>query len=268
MKVKVSLIKFNIALGAVLANEEKIELLINEAAKKSPNFICLPELWNTGYDLANLHNLAQSGKGTSISLLRNLAKKNNTNIIGGSIVESHENKFYNMMPAINAKGVVVEKYRKVHLFPMVLEESKYFQPGDKWSIMEIDDILVGMMLCYDLRFPEFCRNIVLRGAKIIFISAQWPRERLNHWRVMVQSRAIENQVFVVAVNRVGNDDSSCYSGHSMVVDPMGNILVEGDDKEGVLFAELDLTLVEDVRKKIPTLADRLNILDEIDNNFM
>lgn len=268
MKIKVAAIQRDIALGDIPENEKRITAALREAAQAGADIAVLPELWNSGYDLENLENLAQKEKGSSMTLLKSLAKELKINIVGGSVAEKRDSGIYNMTPLVNAKGIIKEKYRKVHLFPLVLEEQRYFTAGDNWGLGELEDIPLGMMLCYDLRFPEFCRNMVLRGAKIVFVPAEWPRERISHWRTLLQSRAIENQVFVVGVNRVGRDETSVYSGHSLIIDPYGNILAEGSEEEEILYAELDLALVDEFRKKIPTLTNRLNILDEIDNNFL
>ncbi len=268
MKIKVALIQGDIILGNISANEEKYGSMVRKAAESGAEIIVLPELWNTGYDMKNIHSFAQKEKGSSTKLLKDLAVAYNVNIVGGSIPELREGDYYNMLPLINRKGVVTEKYRKVHLFPYVLEEEKYFTAGDKWGIGEIDDFTVGLMLCYDLRFPEFCRNIVLRGANIVFIPAQWPKERISHWQTLLRSRAIENQIFIVGVNRVGKDESSIYNGNSMIIDPYGNVVAAGGEGEEIIIADLDLLLIDEFRKKIPSLGDRKNILDEIDNNYL
>ena len=268
MKIKLALIQGNIALGDVTANEKKFQELMSRSLEDNVDFIVLPELWNSGYDLNNIQELAQKEKGSSMSLLKEFAAQHSVNIVGGSVAERQAGKFYNMSPLINRRGRITEKYRKAHLFPLVLEENKYFTAGDKWGLAEADDIPIGLMLCYDLRFPEFCRNLVLRGAEIIFVPAEWPRERMKHWRSLLISRAIENQVFLVGVNRVGSDDSSSYGGGSLVVDPYGNILAEGGEDEEVIIAEIELDLITEFRKRIPALGDRMNILDEIDNSYM
>ncbi|HBI05283.1 MAG TPA: carbon-nitrogen hydrolase, partial [Paenibacillaceae bacterium] len=109
---------------------------------------------------------------------------------------------------------------------------------------------------YDIRFPELARSYALDGAGILVNSAEWPHPRLNHWRTLMQARAIENQMYVVACNRVGISGKTEFCGHSMVIDPWGEILVEGGEEEAILIAEIDLTLIEEVRGKIPVFADR------------
>ena len=266
--MRVSLIQMDVAKGSLTQNEEKAKAMLSASLAEHPDVVCLPELWNTGYDLEHLEKIAQKEKDSSLGLLKRFAKKHKIYIIGGSIAENHDGKYCYMMPLITPKGSIELKYRKTHLFPLGLAEDKFFYPGDQWGIGEINEIPVGMMLCYDLRFPAFCRNMVLRGAKVVFVSAQWPKARLEHWRILLSARAIENQIFIVAVNRVGEDESGIYMGHSMVIDPFGKLLAVGNETEAILSAELDMAKVEEARTMIPALSQRLNILDEIDNNFL
>ncbi|MDO4541930.1 MAG: carbon-nitrogen family hydrolase [Bacillota bacterium] len=267
MKLKVSVIQSDIIAGDIGVNEVKAEIAIKKCAAAGADVVVLSELWNCGYDLKNLPAIAQKEKDSSMSLLKALAEEYGINIVGGSIAERQDGAYYNMLPLINRRGKITEKYRKAHLFSLGLEEEKYFNSGDQWGLGEIDGIVVGLMLCYDLRFPEFCRNLALRGAKIVFVPAQWPLERIAQWRILLQSRAVENQVFVVGVNRVGKSELSLYSGHSLIIDPYGNILAEGSEEEEILSGVLDMELIDICRTKIPSLNDRLNILDEIDNNY-
>lgn len=113
------------------------------------------------------------------------------------------------------------------------------------------------MICYDLRFPELARSLALDGAHIVFVPAEWPHPRLNHWRALLQARAIENQMFIVAVNRVGKGGNHTFCGHSMVVDPWGSILAEMKEEEASLTVDIDLEEVDRVRRKIPVFKDRI-----------
>jgi predicted amidohydrolase len=115
---------------------------------------------------------------------------------------------------------------------------------------------MGLTICYDLRFPELFRRYALAGAKLIFVPAEWPHPRLMHWQTLLRARAIENQLFVVACNRVGVVGKTHFCGHSAVIDPWGETIVEGDESEMLLTAEIDLGLVDDVRQRIPIFADR------------
>ena len=112
------------------------------------------------------------------------------------------------------------------------------------------------MICFDLRFPEWIRKHVLAGAKLMFVPAQWPKSRVDHWEILLQARAIENQCFVIAVNRVGDDPDNVFNGHSMVVSPWGELLFHGEEGEGVFYVDIPLSDVERVRNKIPIFIAR------------
>jgi omega-amidase len=113
-----------------------------------------------------------------------------------------------------------------------------------------------VMICYDIRFPELARTLALDGAKILFVPAEWPHPRLHHWRTLLMARAIENQMFVVSCNRVGTSGSTHFFGHSLIIDPWGEIIAEGAEHEEIITAALDLTEVDKVRGRIPVFEDR------------
>ncbi len=268
MKYKIGIAQMEIVPGAVEKNQEKAAAMIASLAKAGAQIIVLPELWNMGYDLQHLDTLAENSKGQSWKLLRDLAKEHQVTIFGGSIGEKKDGAYYNMAPVINPQGEVILKYRKAHLFPLGLEEDRYFAGGSDWGLGEIDGVNFGLMICYDLRFPAFCRNLALRGAKMIVLPAQWPKARVDHWRALIIARAIENQVFVIAANRSGRDGDTAYPGNSMIVGPAGEIIAEAGEEEELLLGEIDLDLIQPIRERIPVYRDRKNILDEIDDSFL
>ncbi len=268
MKYQVGIAQMEVSPGAVAANEEKAEKMVRGLARAGASIVLLPELWNTGYDLEHLPQLAQNSRGNSWKLLRNLAKEEGITLFGGSLAEEKEGVFYNTAPVFNRQGELLLKYRKAHLFPLGIEEDRYFAAGAEWGLGEAEDLRFGLMICYDLRFPAFCRNLALRGAKVFFLPAQWPKARLDHWRTLIMARAIENQVYIIAANRSGNDGDLAYPGHSLIVNPLGEILAEGGEGEELLLAEIDLNEIEPVRQRIPVFRDRRNILDEIDDSFL
>lgn len=268
MKYKIGIAQMEVIPGAVEENEKKAERMVKALSEAGAQIIVLPELWNMGYALTKLPALAQNSKGRSWRLLRDLAKDNGVNLFGGSIGEKKENTYYNTAPVFNAQGEIVLKYRKAHLFPLGIEEDRFFSGGAEWGLGEINGSRFGLMICYDLRFPAFCRNLALRGAEMIFVPAQWPKARLDHWRALLIARAIENQVFMIAANRCGSDGDMEYPGHSMVVSPWGKIIAEGGDGEELLLVEINLDEIAQVRERIPVYRDRKNILDEIDESYL
>ncbi|MCF6096481.1 carbon-nitrogen family hydrolase [Thermovorax subterraneus] len=261
--LKISILQMDVVCGEPEENRKKVEKLLKEAlkVKVKPDIILLPEMWNTGYALERLADIADRDGNPTIDWMKKVAKENHINIVAGSIADIRSDgsdgvkKVYNTAYAINRSGEVVARYDKVHRFRLMNEE-KYFSPGEKVVTFELDGIRCGIAICYDLRFPEFIRKIALLGAKILFVPAQWPKPREMHWRLLNIVRAIENQFFVVGANRVGREGKAEFPGCSIVVDPWGEVLLEADEREGVFEAVIDLSVVEQVRKRIPVFEDR------------
>ena len=265
VRLNIAMVQMDVALGDLEKNMATI-LRLTENLSDDCDILVLPELWNIGYDKAHLIEKAETLKGASVGFLRRLAKEKKVHIIGGSIAERHENGIYNTLPVINKKGELVAKYRKAHLFPLGIEEKELFREGDEWGLFQENDETYGLMLCYDLRFPSFCRNLALRDASLIFVPAQWPSARMNHFKVLLQARAIENQVYVVGVNRCGNDGIA-YSGGSMIVAPDGTIAAECGTGEELKICGINTDDRYFIRRMIPVFQDRRNIIDEIDNSL-
>jgi omega-amidase len=254
--VKISVIQMDIFYGEPNKNRVKAELLIEDAVKREPDVIILPELWTTGYDLVRIEQLAETDDGETITLMKSLAKKHSVTIIGGSIAYKQEGKIYNTMLIISKQGLIISSYSKVHLFRL-MNEDKYLTAGKKENLFNLEGFSCAGVICYDIRFPEWIRLHSLKGASVLFVSAQWPKIRKEHWRALLISRAIENQSFVVACNRVGKDPNNEFAGMSFIISPEGEVIKEGsNDKEEILEATLDLSLVGEVRKHIPVMDDR------------
>ncbi|MNI08550.1 2-oxoglutaramate amidase [compost metagenome] len=164
-------------------------------------------------------------------------------------------KVRNTIYVFNREGEVVADYSKIHLFRL-MDEEKYLSSGDQLGQFELEGIPAGMMICYDIRFPELSRKLALDGAQILFVPAEWPNPRLHHWRTLLMARAIENQMYVVSCNRVGTSGTTEFFGHSMIINPWGEVLAEGSENEGVISCTIDLSEVERVRRTIPIFEDR------------
>jgi predicted amidohydrolase len=137
-----------------------------------------------------------------------------------------------------------------------MAEDHFLVPGDRLALAESPWGTAGLAICYDLRFPEQFRAYALAGARLALLCAEWPNPRLAHWQTLLRARAIENQFFVVACNRVGSSAGTSFFGHSCVIDPWGEVLAEGGDGEELVTAVLDLHRVEEARARIAALADR------------
>ncbi|MGB9812987.1 MAG: carbon-nitrogen family hydrolase [Thermovenabulum sp.] len=259
--LKVALIQLQIEDGRVENNINRVLNKIKEALDHNKNIdvVVLPEMWNTGYDLKNLNNIADEEGKPSIEKLKELAKNYAVNIVAGSIADKREEegskKIYNSSYIINRFGEVMARYDKVHLFRL-MNEDKYLASGSKIATFEIDGIKCGVIICYDLRFPEFIRKIALEGIKVLFVPAQWPMPRDKHWRLLNVVRAIENQIYVIGVNRAGKQGNVIFPGASLIVDPWGEVEVELEDKECVFCHTINLGKIEKVRRYLPVYEDR------------
>ncbi|WP_409971283.1 carbon-nitrogen family hydrolase [Bacillus sp. Bva_UNVM-123] len=212
-------------------------------------------MWNSGFALEQLATLADENGEKTKQLLSWLAKEYQINIVGGSVATKREAGFFNTMYVVDRSGKISAQYDKAHLFKL-MDEHLFLQPGQSDNLFELDGITCGGVICYELRFPEWFRTHTLKGAKIMFIPAQWPKLRIDHWQTLLQARAIENQCYIVAVNPVCTNPNNEFNGHSMVIAPWGEILLGNQTEEGLYYAKLDLEEVERVRNTIPVFQDR------------
>lgn len=233
---------------------EKIHDCMKAADK--PDVILLPEMWNTSFAMNQIEKLADCYGSPSAEAMRELAKGYHVNIVAGSIADKREGKVYNTSYVFDREGKTIAMYDKVHLFDL-MDESKHITPGNKRTIFELDGIKCGVILCYDLRFPELARAYALEGVKILFIPAQFPQPRFNPWNVLVQARAIENQIFLVGINRVGTEGKAVFFGSSLIVEPQGDVLARGSEKEEIIKAEIDISKVDLSQNYMTCLKDRV-----------
>ena len=257
--MKFSTYQMEVVPGDPEANRQKVKKWVEEVvAKDNPDTVILPELWTTSFKLEELQELADEAGEPTKSFLSELAAEQKVNIIGGSIANKIDEKIYNTSYVYNSKGELVHEYSKIHLVPM-LDEHLYLTGGEKKAeVFELDGIKMGVIICYDLRFPELARSLALQGAQVLFITAEWPVERKIHWRSIQIARAIENQMYVVSSNNVGTLNGVEYGGTSMMIDPWGEVLREGSgDQEETLTESLDVEKVLEVRKKVPIFDSRV-----------
>ncbi|MFZ5823805.1 MAG: carbon-nitrogen family hydrolase [Bacillota bacterium] len=253
--MKVALIQMDIALGRPDLNRERAAAFVRQAAATGAELILLPEMFTTGYCLPELAggHADRAGEPTG-ALLAALARETGA-YIGGSVADEREGKVYNRAVVYSPEGERIAVYDKAHLVPMMQEE-RYLAPGDRLTLADLGGVKAGLAICYDLRFPELFRSLTLAGAELFIIPSEWPAQRLHHWRTLAMARAIENQCYVLACNRVGADLANRFPGHSLVIDPFGAVLAEGGEGEEIITAEIDLAQVADVRARIPSLRDR------------
>lgn len=259
--MKLALLQMDVTLGRPEANLAKASSLIEEAVEQKPDVIILPEMWNTGYDLEHLEKTADRDGEPCARAIGRLARKYNVNIVAGSVADitagntGSADKTGNTSYIFNRAGEEIARYSKVHLFGL-MKEGKYLTRGNVRASFYLDQVCCGTIICYDLRFPELTRALALDGIRILFVPAQWPNPRMYPWRALLVARAIENQMFVVGVNRVGREDKTEFFGHSMVVGPQGEVLAEGSEREEIIYAEIDPHETDKIRRYMTCYKDR------------
>jgi len=253
--LKIAVIQMDVILGETDVNLKQMEKLVHEAAQIRPDVIVLPETWNTGYFPLNIAEQAVLSGRLAVRKMSELARDLQIYLVGGSISEGNNGQVVNTAKVFNRSGLEIASYQKIHLFSPG-EENKFYTGGNKVVTFDIEGHLCGVIICYDLRFPELIRRLALDGVEILFVPAEWPHPRLEHWRTLLKARAIENQIFVIGCNGVGLGNGVKFCGHSSVLSPWGEIINEADEGEEILQAELSTSAISEVRKKIPVFVDR------------
>jgi predicted amidohydrolase len=251
---KAAVIQFDIRRGDLERNLATVERRVSILSKKGIKLAVLPEMWSVGFANQRLNTLSKTTPGV-LDDLRRLAKSSKMVIIG-SLPERHDSRVFNTAYVVDVDGSIRGSYRKVHLFSPT-NEHKHFQQGKRAVIAPTSLGPVGLMICYDLRFPELCRSLILKGALMIAIMAQWPAERVAVWKVLLRARAMENQVFVLGANSCGTDGAMNYGGHSQIISPDGHVLARAGKHPASLHAAINLKAVEQVRRRIPCLKERV-----------
>lgn len=253
--MKIAAIQFCSELGNVEKNYGIAEKYMKEAVEKGAELLVLPEMWNTGFYPENVHTLADINGQRTQQFLAAFAEQFHVSIVGGSVACRRQDGLYNTTYIVNTKGDTIASYDKVHLFTPGKEDA-VFTPGKTPNVFVLDDVSMGSIICYDLRFAEWVRTAALAGAQILFVPAAWPLPRLRHWQILNTARAIENQCFVVAVNACGITGDYHFAGHSMIIDPLGNIFAEAEENDDCIIADIDVSHLSDIRRSINVFADR------------
>jgi len=246
----------------------RAQALLEEAVGRGAQLLALPEnfsfLDREGKKVDAVEDLEQ---GPAVQLLRRFARTHAVTVVGGSVPLRAGNKVTNTCLVFGPSGNVLARYDKMHLFDIFLdadhsfEESRYIAPGTVPVTFEACNHTMGLSICYDLRFPELFRQLALRGAKVLFVPSAFTwRTGSYHWEALLRARAIENLCYVVAPAQQGrhNDQRESY-GHTMIIDPWGQILAQAPDNPGVVVADLDFAYQEAVRQKLPCL-DHVRLL--------
>lgn len=255
-KVKLLAIQMGSIIADIQENIKKVEQLLEDnLSLYKADFVFLPEVWTSGWDCPSFEKCAENIENSdSIKMLQRVAKKYNTNIIGGSIILIG---MTNTCPVINRKGDLVCTYDKNHLFSYYgCDEGKFINAGTNPVMVKLDGVKIGLTICYDIRFPEIYRAYRKAGADILVNMAAWGASKKIPWDSMTTSRAVENQTYFVALTQTGIlKDGTKNLGHSMILDYKGDILSEINDVEGGIYAEVDLDEMYEFRDKCRVLED-------------
>lgn len=214
----------------------------------------LPEMFSCGFDNDRL--AAHAAEAPEIVNRLSALASGLGMVIAGSLPEIEDGRVYNALYVLDADGAVAGIYRKIHLFTPT-GEHRFFAPGGVARVCDTRVGRLGLMICYDLRFPELCRTLALKGADLVIVPAQWPLVRIEHWRILSRARAIENQLPLVVVNRCGTENRTTFGGHSAVLGPAGEILVEAGQETTSGFAVIDPARVAAVRDAVPSFRERM-----------
>lgn len=255
------------------ANIQKAKNMIAEAAEQGGQLIILPEMFNCPYQSELFPKYAETyPAGPTIDMLAECAAKHQIILVGGSIPERDENgKIYNTSLIFNEQGKLIGRHRKTHLFDVdikggtVFQESKTLAPGNCRTLVDTFLGKIGVAICYDVRFPEMARAMVLEGAQILVYPAAFgPVTGPAHWELLMRSRAVDNQVYVIGASPALNAAAEYKAyGHSIVVDPWARVLTMAGKEETVITAKVDYRITARVREELPLLRHRRLELYEI-----
>lgn len=260
MKITVSLAQMAVVAGQPEKNLAMGESFIAEAARRKSDIICFPEMWTTGFDWSANARIAATHE-KAIDRIAAMARCHHIWITGSTLTLNENKKLSNAAIIFDPKGARIGTYRKIHLFSGVGEDS-HIEPGRSPGVFNTPWGLTGIAICYDIRFPELFRSYALKGVKIVFIPSAFPEPKLEHWKVLLRARAIEDQMFVIGVNRTGEEERGPegiikYFGTSMIVGPWGDIIVEGSRAAAELItADIDLDKADEIRNNMKVFDDR------------
>lgn len=254
--MRVALLQMDLAWEDVAENHRRATRLLAQAKEGGAALAVLPEMFSTGFSMS-ADRIAQPPGGPSETFLRERAAELGMWILA-SVPEKREGEKgqpspRNMAMLVAPDGSVV-RYAKIHPFSYGGEHLHY-AAGDRVVTAEVDGVRVTPLVCYDLRFPEPFRTAAA-DTDLFVVVANWPDQRREHWRTLLRARAIENQAYVVGVNRAGEGDGLRYAGDSAAIAPLGETLVEADEREQVLFCDVDPEVVRKLRARFPALEDR------------
>ncbi len=273
--------KFQLGVCQMIVSSDKdqnignAEKLIREAAKEGSQVVVLPEMFNCPYQNKYFPLFAETFPGKTTNFLSNLAKELKIYIIGGSIPEKDGDAIYNTSYIFGKDGNLLGRHRKIHLFDIDVEggirfkESDTLTSGESITVVDTEYCKIGVAICYDMRFPELMRLMTLQGAKVIVVPAAFNMTTgPAHWEVTMRARALDNQIYFITASPARNLDASYHAyGHSSIVNPWGTVISEANEKECIIYGEIDLDSIEKIRRELPLLQHRRTDIYPIMNKF-
>lgn len=262
--VKVAAAQISCSLGDPKVNLLKVRDFSRRARDAGVELIVFPEMTDTGYSMSVIQAHANSWTSGFVPGLQEIAAKLSIAIVCG-VSEKDGASIYNSLVFVDRQGQIAAKYRKTHLYAVApVEEQNCFVSGATFASFTLGDLRFGFSICYDLRFPEMYRKLVLeQDVGAFVISSAWPFPRIEHFRTLALARAIENQSYVIASNRVGKDEDLWFCGSSAIIDPRGVAIASASaDREELIQADVSQELVLSVRDRVKSLAHRRQDLYE------
>lgn len=253
--MRVAVVQFACVPGDIAENTARAVKLIDQAGSDGAELVVLPELADVGYVMPEVGRVAETLSASSfLAGISEAAERAGIVVVSG-MAERSGSHIYNSVVVTEGPGSVLASYRKVHLFRPGKEDT-VLTPGDCLSVFELRGFRASISVCFDLRFPSMYRTLARRGVELFLIPSAFPFPRLLHWRSLLFARAIENQCYVVAANRVGTDGGTTFCGSSTVIDPYGTVLASLDEiSTDIALAKIDQARVGAVRSQLPILEE-------------
>lgn len=251
--MKIYGVQFEIVWEDKAANHAKVRAMLEAERPEAGSLVVLPEMFATGFSM-NVPGIDDTETRQTQEFLRQTASDFGIFLLGGVVTRHSSGRGINQSVVYDPGGAEIARYDKIFPFTPA-GELEHYAPGDRLSLFSWGEFTVAQFVCYDLRFPEIFRAAAIKGANLYTVIASWPEARASHWVALLQARAIENQAYVIGVNRCGRDPKFNYSGRSLIVDPQGKILADAGNHETVIGAELDRQSLDDYRRSLPFLMD-------------
>lgn len=252
-EMQIVALQFDIAWEDRSANLDTVRTLLGRTDVEPGALVVLPEMFAAAFSM-NVERIAEEPGGETETFLAETARTHRAHVLAGVVTRGPDGRGRNEAVLFDPDGAPAGRYQKIHPFSFA-GETDHYAPGDDVLLAPVGKFTLSPFICYDLRFPEVFRRAVRRGANLFTVIANWPAARAEHWTALLRARAIENQAYVVGVNRCGRDPKNAYPGQSAIFDPRGEAIETAGEGETVLTATLDIDRLEAYRRDFPALQD-------------